>query len=350
MSTIDIVLLVVAFICLIVALVLRYGQTRGDGENIQSTNLISWLLIALFASMLLFLFFPASSASGSLVGFALTGAVAAFFLIWVWGTRAAEKAVDIDALNNQVKELEAKVAELQEQLAISETGGPVAQVIPTSEVIEYKLKNKKSKRVGLVTGNIRDAEYKADVWVNTENTNMQMARFHERSISGIIRYLGAKRDLAGDIEEDIIANDLSEQTGSFKKVMPATTFVTSSGMLLDTHGVKKIIHVASVNGEPGHGYSPVNDIGNCVKQVLIRANSEELQQAGIKKVLIPLLGAGIAKGNLEETARLLIGEAISFMDSTPKNNLDAVYFIVRTDLQLNACLGVLDSSDKVVKA
>jgi hypothetical protein len=75
-----------------------------------------------------------------------------------------------------------------------------------------------------------------------------------------------------------------------------------------------------------------------------------MQPDEIKTVLIPLLGAGNAKGNLEDTARLLIGEAISFMDSTPENNLKAVYFIVRTDLQLNACKAVLDGSEKVISA
>jgi O-acetyl-ADP-ribose deacetylase (regulator of RNase III) len=350
MSTFDIVLLVVAVACGIVALALHFWQTRGDGKQVEQSNLLKWFFFALFASMVLFLFFPASGASGSLIGFALTGAVAAFFLIWVLGSRRANTAEEIDGLNNQVKELEANVVELQKQLEISETGGPVAQVIPTSKVIEYKLKDKRSKRVGLVTGDLRKTENIADVWVNTENTNMQMARFHERSISGLIRYLGAKKNEALDIEQDIIADELREQTEGFRKVQPAATFITSSGELKTTHGVKKIIHVASVNGEPGQGYRPVNDIGNCIKQVLIRANSEELKADEIETVLIPLLGAGNAKGDLEDTAKLLIEEAISFMESTPNNNLDAVYFIVRTDLQLNACKAILDGSDKVVKA
>jgi ribosomal protein L29 len=212
--------------------------------------------------MVLFAFFPTSGATGSVIGFSLTGVTALFVLIWMWGTRRAEAAVNIDNLNNQVKELEAKVVELQGKLEVSESGGPPVIILDTTEKIEYKLKDKKSKRVGLVTGDLRKTHNIADVWVNTENTNMQMARFHERSISGIIRYMGAKKNKALQIEQDIVADELKEQTKSFRKVQPAATFVTSSGELENTHGVKKIIHVASVNGEPGLGYSPVNDIGN----------------------------------------------------------------------------------------
>jgi len=40
----------------------------------------------------------------------------------------------------------------------------------------------------MITGDIQNIK-EIDVWVNSENTNMQMARHFERSISAIIRYL-----------------------------------------------------------------------------------------------------------------------------------------------------------------
>jgi len=55
--------------------------------------------------------------------------------------------------------------------------------------------------LGIATGNLADVRKGiADVWVNPENTNMEMARAYDPSISGMIRYYGAIRDNTGYIE------------------------------------------------------------------------------------------------------------------------------------------------------
>ena len=74
------------------------------------------------------------------------------------------------------------------------------------------------KRIGIVTGNLRHANLNArlrnepiDVWVNSENINMAMARPYEGNISGLIRYLGARRDETGTIVKDVIADELMKK-------------------------------------------------------------------------------------------------------------------------------------------
>lgn len=61
--------------------------------------------------------------------------------------------------------------------------------IQKSDRIEYRLQNAPTQRIAIITGDLRNVRG-MDVWVNAENTNMQMARFYDRSMSGIVRYYG----------------------------------------------------------------------------------------------------------------------------------------------------------------
>src|SRR5438874_490873 len=62
------------------------------------------------------------------------------------------------------------------------TGG-AGMEIQKSDRIEYRLQNAPTQRIAIITGDLRNVRG-MDVWVNAENTNMQMARFYDRSMSG----------------------------------------------------------------------------------------------------------------------------------------------------------------------
>src|SRR5215204_2563325 len=57
----------------------------------------------------------------------------------------------------------------------------------------FRLVSQPAKRLSVITGDIRERR-DIDVWVNSENTNMQMSRFYDRSLSAVIRYEGAEKD------------------------------------------------------------------------------------------------------------------------------------------------------------
>jgi len=130
--------------------------------------------------------------------------------------------------------------------------------IKKTDFYSYEIKDVPGKIVGIVTGDIQNIK-DIDVWVNSENTNMQMARHYERSISGTIRYMGAKKDAAKRVVDDVIANELSEIVGK-SGVDPAVVIPTGAGELTKTNGVKKIFHAAAVRGQVGRGYVPIPDI------------------------------------------------------------------------------------------
>ena len=64
--------------------------------------------------------------------------------------------------------------------------------ITTKERTLYQIAKVPAKEIGMITGDIQNIK-EIDVWVNSENTNMQMARHFDRSISATIRYLGRKK-------------------------------------------------------------------------------------------------------------------------------------------------------------
>lgn len=173
------------------------------------------------------------------------------------------------------------------------------QVLPPGPPMayRYKLRGRRHRQIiGVISADIRDVT-DIDVWVNSENTNMQMSRFYENTISGIIRYLGARKDAQNQaILDDTVNNELRELVGGQRDVPAHSVLVTGSGELAKTHGVKKIFHVAAVQGQVTAGYAPVKDPGRCVTNALQKAAAEEYRDAGLHSILFPLLGTGHAGG------------------------------------------------------
>lgn len=176
-------------------------------------------------------------------------------------------------------------------------------------------------RIGITSGSIRRV-HDADVWVNSENTDMRMARHTDFSVSAIIRYWGSARDEAGRITEDLVADELERIAAPRRPVAPAAALVTGSGTLAVTNNVRHVIHVAAVQGEPGEGYRQVSDIGGCVINALARA-----EQLLVRTILFPLLGTGVAGADVTHTARMLVQAAVHHIERHPDTRLHRISFL-----------------------
>ena len=242
------------------------------------------------------------------------------------------KLRDTDSLVHQV---------LGERIFLPETSNPIKKC----DVIEFPLRKSPNKKICIITGAI-NAVKKADIWVNSENTNMQMARYYDKSISSIIRYLGARKDATGHVEDDIIARELAGIMGHHESVPPATVIVAGPGELEKTHNVKKIFHVASVEGMIGYGYRPVSNIGECITAALSKADS--LMDAGLKTILFPPFGTGTGGGNPEMIIPELLGSAISYLESNPDSIIETVYFLASSENKLNVYCSTLSQSKDIL--
>jgi O-acetyl-ADP-ribose deacetylase (regulator of RNase III) len=195
----------------------------------------------------------------------------------------------------------------------------------------------------LVTGD-RENIGIGDVWVNSENTDMQMDRYYGTSTSATIRYLGAKKHpITGRVVEDTIANELAEKMGSENSVDPARVIPTRAGELHQKNNVKWIFHVASVTGQPREGYRPIERIERCVINVLKLADAAEFREDGLTSILFPVLGTGPAGGDLKEHAERCINAAVDYLESESNSAVSAVYFYVWSDLVLEVCQQVVVS-------
>ncbi len=201
-------------------------------------------------------------------------------------------------------------------------------------------------RIGVVSGSIRRVRF-ADVWVNSENTDMEPPRITEFSISAIIRYGGARLDQAGRVTEDVIADELAAAVGRRRPVAPGTAVVTGAGRLTETHNVRFVIHVAGVQGEPGAGFRQVRNIEDCVTNALDQADRLTRTGHQASTVLIPVLGVGMGGGPVEPTIRLLLNAALDYLTATPDTALHAVYFLAYTESEHAAFTHVIATNRRL---
>ncbi len=218
------------------------------------------------------------------------------------------------------------------------------RTLSKQEIFSYPLVNLKDKEIGVITGDLKKVK-NIDVWVNSENTNMQMARHLERSISASIRYYGAKKDLAGRVEEDIIAAELYEKVG-FGEAPAGVVIPTSSGELKRTHKVKKIFHAAAVMGQVGEGYKPIPDIAECIYNSLVLMDSDEMKSENLHTILFPLMGTGTTRLEAEGIADKLIGTAISYLEENPDSKVQKVYFLAFNESDIELCKHIIESEKR----
>ncbi len=97
----------------------------------------------------------------------------------------------------------------------------------------------------------------------------------------------------------------------------------------------------------GTGYSPIADIGICVRNALVMADADEFKGLELKSILFPLIGTGTARGELEKNAPQLINAAISYLETHPESRIDRVYFVTWSEKELEVCQRVLQESPDV---
>jgi O-acetyl-ADP-ribose deacetylase (regulator of RNase III) len=199
----------------------------------------------------------------------------------------------------------------------------------------FKIENVQDKEIGYITGDIRDID-SADIWVNSENTNMEMARHYEHSISATIRYEGARKDENGFVADDLIAKELKKITRG-RGCAPGHVIVTTAGELEHTHKVKRIFHAAAVSGAPGSGYTPVENITDCIRNALKKADSPDLAKLNLQSILFPLMGTGTTRANAHTMARKLIEAALEYVKQKPNSRIKKIYFLVYNEQDREIC-------------
>ena len=221
---------------------------------------------------------------------------------------------------------------------------------PLEETLFYeaRLNDNDDLAVGLITGDIQNVKG-VDVWVNSENTNMQMARPFENSISGVVRYLGAEKDRRnGQIKVDTIFKALQEKMNDQTTVDPASVLVTTSGAMRRSHGVKWIIHVAANYGQVGQGYIPIDQVARCVVNALKESEDFEDEHVKLASILFPLMATKSRRGTvLEDRIKPLLNAAIDYLARNPDCTFRKVYFLTYTDKEFEVCREIFATDSRL---
>lgn len=205
--------------------------------------------------------------------------------------------------------------------------------------------------LGFITGDIIDVDL-VDVWVNPESTRMEMARIHDNSVSAYIRYHGAKRDRLGNIDQDIVYDELSRcfrkrRQGSI--VEAGTVIVTGPGELARPNRLRRIFHIAAQHGEPCNGYQTIRNYPVCVSNALemmdnLNCNWTDVDPSWVplrlrplQSILFPLLGVRSREHEALEVAENLVRTAIAYLTHWPETKTREIYFLAYTERDRELC-------------
>lgn len=263
-----------------------------------------------------------------------------------------------------IKDNDSLVHEVLRDVRLSRPSVPIFE----QERWSAKLKVDPERQIGFITGDILNIKC-VDVWVNPENTKMQMARYHDGSVSSNIRYFGARHLRNGFVKADTISTALTQGLKGSAQVEAGTVIATTPGTLGRDNGLKLILHVAAMQGEPGRGYQPVNNVEHCVWWALEELDHLEKSwwkrptlsagpigyfrrpAIGPVSVLFPLFGS---RSNVLEPQTLtdkLFRAAAVFFELNRETVVRAVYFLAYTEQDRRLCevaMGSLKKHDKLV--
>ncbi|MFL9655148.1 macro domain-containing protein [Streptomyces sp. PB17] len=315
------------------------GSARGGRQH--ALQLPSVLLYSLAGALFLFSAFPDSFSEGRALGFGLGGAAgfAAFFMVasFAWLSRTQSR----DRLAAELKAAVQENSRLRRQLTATATPTQAAVPLTRTTRYEFSLPGDRRHHLGMITGNLANV-LGTDVWVNPENTRMEMSRVTEHTISATIRYHGGRRDAAGHMVHDTIALELAELMKGQAQVAAGQVLVTGAGELAESHQVRRIVHVAAVEGEPASGFRQVMDLGRCVRNILTEV--ERLNTGGeeLRSVVLPLLGTGDGNSDLSRTAEALAEAVVGYFRAHPDSAVRTVCLLAYTDVQATVCRAALD--------
>jgi hypothetical protein len=250
--------------------------------------------------------------------------------------RAIERGYESGQVDSYVSEVLA--------LSISDVPRPIAE----RRHYWYALADAPGKRLCIVTGDLR-AIRDIDIWVNSENTNMQMARYYDFSVSSVIRYEGAEQTVTGHVRADTINDELQQLMAGERSVPPGHVLATSPGRLRERNGVRRVFHAAAVEGGIGQGYRVVDHVERCVTNALLLADSAELAGEDLRSILFPLFGIATRLASLRDTVASLFTAAVAYLTNNPGARIADVYFLAWSESELELCRSVLAADDGLVE-
>ena len=177
------------------------------------------------------------------------------------------------------------------------------------------------QRIVLATGDIQElGELQPTVVVSPESMYMQLARYGDLAISGILRSMDAERSSGGMIIRDSLNECLQEMLKTKKinlPVSPASVLPTPTHRLAK-YGVRYVFHVAALQGAQGDGYRTSSHLlDDCVRSCFHQFDELSSKDKTMNSILFPMIGAGSTQLGPQDVAEQILKPSIKKMLLTP---------------------------------
>ena len=214
--------------------------------------------------------------------------------------------------------------------------------------------NPNDTQIWLRSGNIANIK-NVPIWVNSENSLMEMDQFVGRSISATIRSHGAKKNEFSELQIDMIGDALRKEYYKRGSVRVGDILITSPGELRrPPHNVKEIFHVATCEGKVGVEVNTnLEDIGPCVQAVLKKAHERNsrtftlMQSNQRRSIIIPMFGAGKGKCEFQDVFNKTVEAIIDFVKDTDDTSLRQIHLIAHKEDEFEIARKILDENIKL---
>jgi predicted nucleotide-binding protein/O-acetyl-ADP-ribose deacetylase (regulator of RNase III) len=187
-----------------------------------------------------------------------------------------------------------------------------------------------TREVRIQTGPLKDLRG-IDVIVCSENTDLQPARFYDRSMSGMLRYLDAEKNrMSLRVKRDAYLESLTAAIKSEDvelPVLPGSVLpVPTSG--LKAQGTKFVFQAAVVEGKVGQGYrGSETAIDDAVRNSFARfAELSALEP--LESILFPMFGVGSGRLGEDAVAAEIVGAIDKHLRTTPQIKVVYLYAFV----------------------
>ncbi len=304
---------------------------------------VGMLIFPLMPSIILFAINFNSSQSSATIKYLGTfgGPIAAYVGLVLLVSRYVNKDINVEEQSKELAEartkitghegeitsLSSKVASLTTELSQLRESIETSRPKPLSAGIDavYSVPRNDSQQIIIRTGGIHSVR-DIDVVVNSENTDMLLARFYERSLSGTLRYMDAVKGMDGRVIQDCLAESLAKviQENTIHLPVQAGIVIPTKTTGLQENGIRYVFHAAAVQGSVQAGYEPVTtQISTCIENIFITLERINKELANVKdalplqSVLMPLIGAGTAKLSPQESADIMLPQIIQSLESSP---------------------------------
>jgi O-acetyl-ADP-ribose deacetylase (regulator of RNase III) len=165
-------------------------------------------------------------------------------------------------------------------------------------------------RIHLYCGNVRHIDGEVEAIVTSEDTDLELSRLSGTTVSGRVRRMAAELAVTGDVVKDNLREGLDEWKSKQSRQSPfgLGTVVSQDSYSAARYGIKRVFHAVVLEKVEGLTFVNESAVRDCLRQVF-----DECETRQLRRVFIPLFGAGAGRLPPHDTAMKTVGPLVELL-------------------------------------